>query len=60
MKLSAIPMGFRFKCDGVEYNKTNHNRGVYVINGQQIFKSFNKHKEVEAGVNIFTGKIKCL
>lgn len=57
MRVSAIPVGVKFKYVGVEYMKTNHNRGVRVINGKQVFKSFGKHIEAEVGKIIYKGKL---
>jgi len=49
MKISAVPEGNKFKCNGLDYVKTNHNRGIINVNGENVYKTFSKHKEVEVG-----------
>lgn len=60
MRISAIPIGNKFKCDGFEFIKDTHNRGTTIINGRVIYRTFKKHKEVEVDKISYKGKIKRL
>ena len=53
MRISAIPIGNKFKHNNVEYIKTNYNRGSVIINNKKVYKSFKKHLEVEVGQIIY-------
>ena len=37
-----IPFGCKFEFEGQEYEKSNHDRGFYHLNGRMIFKNFKK------------------
>lgn len=43
---SYVPIGEKFEFDGVTYVKTNHNRGIYYVNGKTTVKTFKRKKMV--------------
>ena len=58
MRISALPTGNKFKCNGFEFTKESHNRGMTVINKRVIHRTFKKHQEVEVDNIVYKGKIK--
>lgn len=47
MRFSFVAVGEKFKLNDVEYTKTNHSRGWYVVEGRKVFIYVKKSKEVE-------------
>lgn len=37
-----VPLGYKFEFKGQEYQKGNHGRGFYHVDGRIVFKNFKK------------------
>ena len=53
VKYKHVPFNCKFEFEGIEYEKTNHNRGFYHKDGRMIFRDFKKSKIVKTSRELF-------
>ena len=53
VKYKDVLFNCKFEFEGIEYKKTNFNRGFYHKKGSKIFKTFKKSKIVKTSREFF-------
>ena len=53
VKFKHVTFNVKFEFKGIEYEKTNHNRGFYYKNDKTIHKNFKKSQIVKTSSEYF-------
>ena len=53
IKYKHVLFNCKFEFEGIEYEKTNFNRGFYYKEGKKVFRQFKKSKTVKTSREFF-------